>query len=84
MGATSDLVKRVYLHKENWVEGFTQKYGVHQLVGYEHRHTAELDRPYLIYTDHWIPCQAPDDGGANSKPGDRTVNAYKFNICRYK
>ncbi len=41
VGVTSDLVKRVYQHKENWVEGFTQKYGAHQLVYYEHHDTTE-------------------------------------------
>ena len=41
VGVTSDLVKRVYQHKENWVEGFAQKYGVYQLVYYEHHNTAE-------------------------------------------
>ena len=32
VGVTSDLVKRVYEHKQGIVEGFTKKYGVHQLV----------------------------------------------------
>ena len=35
IGVTSDLVKRVWQHKEDMVEGFTKKYGVHTLVYYE-------------------------------------------------
>ena len=35
VGVTSDLVKRVWEHRNNLVEGFTQRYGVHQLVWYE-------------------------------------------------
>lgn len=35
VGVTSDLVKRVWEHKNNVVEGFTKKYGVHDLVYFE-------------------------------------------------
>jgi len=35
IGVTSDLVTRVWQHKNNVVEGFTKKYEVHQLVWYE-------------------------------------------------
>ncbi len=35
IGTTNNLVKRVYEHKNNLVEGFTKKYHVHQLVYYE-------------------------------------------------
>ena len=34
-GVTDNLVKRVYQHKNNLVEGFTKKYNVHALVYYE-------------------------------------------------
>ena len=35
IGVTSDLVQRVWQHKNDMVEGFTEKYGVHLLVYYE-------------------------------------------------
>ena len=34
-GVTSDLVKRVYEHKEKILKGFTSKYNVSRLVYYE-------------------------------------------------
>jgi len=34
-GVTSDLLKRVWQHKEGFVEGFTKQHGVKQLVWYE-------------------------------------------------
>ena len=35
IGVTSDLVARIYQHKNDLVEGFTKKYHVHLLVWYE-------------------------------------------------
>jgi len=35
IGVTSDLVKRIWEHKNNAVDGFTKKHGVHNLVWYE-------------------------------------------------
>lgn len=35
VGVTSDLVKRVYEHKNDIFEGFTQRYGLKMLVYYE-------------------------------------------------
>ena len=34
-GVTSNLIKRVYEHREGRVEGFTKKYNVKKLVYYE-------------------------------------------------
>ncbi len=34
-GITNDLVRRVYEHKHNLVEGFTKRYMVHKLVYYD-------------------------------------------------
>jgi len=35
VGVTSDLVKRIWEHRNNMVEGFTRRYDVHRLVWYE-------------------------------------------------
>ncbi|MFC1863394.1 GIY-YIG nuclease family protein [Thermodesulfobacteriota bacterium] len=35
IGVTSDLVKRIWEHKNNIVEGFSKHYNVNQLVWYE-------------------------------------------------
>ena len=35
IGVTSNLIKRIWEHKTNVVEGFTKKYDIHTLVWYE-------------------------------------------------
>ena len=35
VGVTSDLVQRIWQHRQGLVEGFTQRYGVHMLVWFE-------------------------------------------------
>ena len=35
IGVTSNLVQRVWQHKNDLVAGFTKRYGVHRLVWYE-------------------------------------------------
>lgn len=41
IGTTSDLVKRVWEHKNNVVAGFTRKYGIHRLVWFEQHESME-------------------------------------------
>lgn len=41
IGVTSNLVKRVWEHKSDAVEGFTKKYRVHDLVWFEQHQNAE-------------------------------------------
>ena len=40
-GVTSNLIQRVWQHKNNLVEGFTKRYGTHTLVWYEAHDTME-------------------------------------------
>ena len=41
VGVTSDLIKRVWQHKNDLVEGFTKQYGLHMLVWYEPHETMD-------------------------------------------
>ncbi len=41
IGVTSDLVSRVWQHKEHVVDGFTKKYDLTKLVYYEQHQTME-------------------------------------------
>ena len=40
-GVTSNLTQRVWQHKNDLLEGFTKRYGVHRLVWYEVHDTIE-------------------------------------------
>lgn len=35
VGVASDLLKRVWQHRNDLIEGFTKRYGVHRLIYYE-------------------------------------------------
>jgi putative endonuclease len=34
-GVTSNIVKRIWEHKNNLIEGFTKKYNIHRLIYFE-------------------------------------------------
>jgi putative endonuclease len=42
IGVTSDLVKRIYEHKQNLADGFTKEYSVHAVVYYEPHKEVEV------------------------------------------
>jgi len=41
VGVTSDLVKRIWEHREHVVPGFTNRHGVKRLVWFEHHESIE-------------------------------------------
>ena len=41
VGVTSDLIKRIWEHKSDFVEGFTRRYRVHDLVWFEQHGTMD-------------------------------------------
>src|SRR5450756_2101986 len=49
-GVTSDLVRRVYEHRNNLADGFTKRYTVHSLVYYE----LHADMTEAIYREKQI------------------------------
>ena len=52
-GVTSDLIKRVYEHKNKLADGFTKKYGVHRLIWYEMHGAAETAIPREKQIKKW-------------------------------
>ena len=41
VGVTSDLIKRIWEHKSDLVEGFTKQHRIHNLVWFERHETME-------------------------------------------
>ncbi len=41
VGVTSDLIKRIYQHKNNLADGFSKKYHTHMLVYFEQHQSME-------------------------------------------
>lgn len=41
VGVTNDLVRRVYEHKNNLLEGFTKRYNCHKLIFFEETENIE-------------------------------------------
>ena len=44
IGATSNIKKRIYMHKKSLIREFTQRYNVHKLVHCEYYATMDLAR----------------------------------------
>jgi len=57
IGITSDLIKRIWQHKEKLIEGFTQKYHVNKLVYYEQfedpEHAIKREKRLKKYNRKW-------------------------------
>ena len=53
IGVTSNLVRRVYEHREKFVEGFTRKYDVTKLVYFEAHETIAVALQREKNIKHW-------------------------------
>jgi putative endonuclease len=57
VGVTSDLVKRIHQHKDEHVDGFTKKHGLHTLVYYERvediRAALQREKTIKKYSRKW-------------------------------
>lgn len=52
-GVTSNLLKRVWEHQNNLMDGFSKKYGVHTLVWYEVHETMDSAISREKRIKHW-------------------------------
>ena len=59
LGVTSNLVQRIWQHKNDLVEGFTKRYGVHTLVWFEPHESMES----AIAREKAIKEWSPDESG---------------------
>ena len=53
VGVTSNLIKRVFEHRTDVVDGFTRRYRVHELVWYEIHETMESAIRREKQLKHW-------------------------------
>ena len=53
IGVTNDLIRRVYEHKNDLVEGFTDRYRVHKLVYWEKTENIESAIEREKHIKHW-------------------------------
>ncbi len=53
IGVTSDLVKRIWQHKNNQMQGFTSTYSIHHLVWYEQHDTMKSAILKEKQLKHW-------------------------------
>jgi len=53
VGVTSDLIKRVWEHKNKLVEGFTERYGVDKLLYYEQFYAIRREKRLKKYNRAW-------------------------------
>jgi putative endonuclease len=53
IGVTNDLVRRIAEHRDNLVDGFTKRYGVHRLVWFEGSESIEAAIALEKRLKHW-------------------------------
>jgi putative endonuclease len=53
VGVTSDLIKRIWQHRNDLVAGFTHKYRVHDLVWFEQHATMEAAIAREKFVKEW-------------------------------
>jgi len=53
IGVTSNLIKRVFEHKQGAVKGFTKKYNVKKLVFYEVHEAIKREKQIKKWERHW-------------------------------
>ena len=53
MGVTNDLIRRTHEHKQHTVDGFTERYGVANLVWFDQTDSVQEAIAYEKRLKHW-------------------------------
>lgn len=57
IGVTNHLLRRIYQHKNNLIDGFTKRYAVHKLVWYDRtddvREALQMEKRLKKYPRKW-------------------------------
>ena len=69
LGVTSNLVQRIWQHKNDYVEGFTKRYGVHTLVWFEPHESMESAIAREKAIKEWKSRRPDPDAGPNRGVG---------------
>ena|SRR5215217_6226757 len=67
-GVTSNIVGRIYIHRNELIDGFSKRYKVHDLVWYEHHETAvsaitrekQIKKWLRVWKDELVETMNPD------------------------
>lgn len=79
IGVTGDVLDRVCIHKQDLVDGFTKRHGVHRLVYYETHET--FDMPSAVKNKSRNGVGSGRSGSSSRSTRSGTICSTSFGAC---